>query len=403
MPAELRPLPPDILEGFRERAFAETAQVVAAHLLSDDLPERAVGEIVERSLSFETPLVPLDENTWVLELYHGPTAAFKDVGARFMAQLMAYYGQGDDRELTVLVATSGDTGSAIAHAFHGMEAVRVVVLFPRGQVSQLQQRLFTTLHGNVEALGVNGMFDDCQRLVKQAFADEALRQERFIASGNSINVGRLLPQTFYYFHAVAQLPTRSLLISTPSGNFGNLTGGLLAKRLGLRCDRFLAATNVNDVVPEFLRTGRFEPRPAVHTVANAMDVGNPSNFSRIVSLYRGDIEAIRNDIQGSRHTDDEVLAAIADVHHQMEYLLDPHSAIGYLGLEQCRDTAAPDTAGVFLATAHPAKFADVVEGAIGKPVAIPDALATCLDKPERVVEMGKEYGELKEYLMGGER
>jgi threonine synthase len=401
MPVGLRPLALELLDGLGGRTFAEMAHVVATHMLSDDLPKRALEEIIEQSLDFETPLVRLDERTWVLELYHGPTAAFKDVGARFMAQLMAHYLRPDERELTVLVATSGDTGSAIAHAFHGLAGVRVVVLFPRGQVSQLQQRLFTTLGGNVEALGVNGTFDDCQRLVKQAFADQGLREARFIASGNSINVGRLLPQTFYYFHAVAQLPHggATLLISTPSGNFGNLTAGLLAKRLGLPCDQFVAATNVNDVVPEYLRTGRFEPRASVRTVANAMDVGNPSNFARLLHLYDDDVETIRRDICGSHHADHEALSGIGDVRRRLGYLLDPHSAIGYLGLQEARKDFTHEAHGIFLATAHPAKFADIVETATGEGVEIPERLSDCLRKPERWTPFEADYSEFREFLM----
>jgi threonine synthase len=400
MPLDLPPLPSTALAGLWGRVFAETAHVVAAHLLSDDLSEDVLEEIVAGSLDFEIPLVSLGERTWALELFHGPTAAFKDVGARFMARLMAHYVQDGDRELTVLVATSGDTGSAIGHAFHGLEGVHVVVLFPHGRVSRLQQKLFTTLRGNVEAVGIKGTFDDCQRLVKEAFADRDLRQRRFIASGNSINVGRLLPQTFYYFHVMAQLPrgNEPLLISTPSGNFGNLTAGLLAKRLGFPCDRFVAATNVNDVVPEFLRTGRFEPRPSVRTVANAMDVGNPSNFRRISNLYSDDLEAIRRDVQGARHTDEDAINAITDVYRRMGHLLDPHSAIGYLGLRAGLENHSSLTLGVFLATAHPAKFAEVVGKAIGEPVPIPEGLASCLEKPEHVELLDPTYSRFHAYL-----
>ena len=315
-----------------------------------------------------------------------------------MARLMSHYRRQADPELTVLVATSGDTGAAVAHAFFGLEGFRVVVLFPRGQVSEPQQKLFTTLGGNVECLEVDGSFDDCQRLVKSAFQDRELRAERALASANSISVGRLLPQIFYYFFAVSQMPEPGGLavFSTPSGNFGNITGGLFAKRLGLPCSRFVAATNINDSVPRYLESGIFEPRPSVPTLANAMDVGDPGNLSRIRHLYCDDIEALRRDLVGSRHGDEEILATIREVAERTGYILDPHSAIGYLGLRA--NLGSREEYGIFLATAHPAKFSETVRSVVASPLEFPAALTEALSKPETVVPMSAGYEDLREFL-----
>ncbi len=401
VPERLEPLPVSERDRLWHLSLPELASVVASHLFRGDLPEEALYDIVEGSLNFEIPLVRVTEGIWSLELFHGPTLAFKDVGARFMARLMAHFLSDIDRELTILVATSGDTGSAIAHAYFRMSGIRVVVLFPRGQVSSRQQKQFTTLGENIRALSIGGTFDDCQALAKQAFADPLLQERLFLASANSINVGRLLPQMFYYFHAVAQLPpgTRPVLISVPSGNFGNLTAGLLAKRLGLPCDRFVAATNINDVVPEYLETGHFRPRPSQRTLSNAMDVGNPSNFNRILDLYGHDLDAIRRDLAGSAHSDQETRAAIRDVHRRFDYVLDPHAAVGYLGLQTGLKQAGVGTNGMFLATAHPAKFATIVEPEIEQPVPLPQRLANCLHRPEQVVELPADHTQLRDYLL----
>ena len=380
-------------------SFTDTALSVARALFEEDVPREALEEIVRDGLDFEIPLVPVEEGVYSLELFHGPTLAFKDVGARFMARLLLHFLRRRGRDVTVLVATSGDTGSAVASAFYRLEGTRVVVLFPRGKVSALQQKLFTTLGGNVSALGVEGTFDDCQRMVKQAFADRDIPAIRSLVSANSINVGRLLPQTFYYFHISSRIESGApLLVATPSGNFGNLTAGLFAKRMGFRADRFVAATNVNDVVPEYLAGGTYRPRPSVATLSNAMDVGDPSNWARIQWLYRGSLEEIRRDLLGSAHTDEETLGAMRDLYRRTGYLLDPHSAVAYLGALHGMTTQRNRPTALFLSTAHPAKFQETVERAIESKIELPPALAQALDRPERFLPIPAEYGALKEYL-----
>jgi threonine synthase len=415
-PERLEPLAPSFFEGLPGMPPAEVIRTVGLHLFGDEIAADDVEELVSSSLDFPIPLIAIGDGVWALELFHGPTLAFKDVGARFMARLMRHAVEsragsesvvgagsppaGRDGETIVLVATSGDTGSAVARAFLGVPGFRVVVLFPDGRISEPQRKLITTLGGNVSSLAVAGSFDDCQRLVKEAFADPELRARLRLASANSINVGRLLPQVLYYFLAVAQLPPGSPkpIIATPSGNFGNLTAGLYAKRLGLPVERFVAATNVNDVVPEYLETGVFRPRPSWRTLSNAMDVGNPSNFERIRALYGGDLEALRADLAGARFTDDEVVAAIGAVHAEHRYLLDPHTAVGWLAIRSLR-SEYPSSPGIVLATAHPAKFPSAVEAAIGTEIELPDALREPMGRPESVVPLAPDYAEFRRFLV----
>jgi threonine synthase len=348
------------------------------------------------------PLVKVTDRIWALELFHGPTLAFKDVGARVQARLLHHFTDGTP--LTILVATSGDTGSAVAQAFHNVPDTRVVVLYPEGQVSDVQEAQMASLGDNITAVAVHGTFDDCQRLVKQAFADDGLRSHVWLTPANSINLGRLLPQVFYHF-VYERLAGGSTelgswpIVSVPSGNFGNLTAGLIAKRLGLSALRFVAATNVNDVVPEYLVTGHYQPRPSVRTVANAMDVGAPSNFERIQALYGGDIDAIRHDVAGAAFDDATVVAEIRRVYDQHGYLLDPHGAIAWLGLRHELKHADPAASGVFLATAHPAKFGSVVEPAIGEPVPLPQALAEAVGRPRHSVSLPVSYAALVELIL----
>jgi threonine synthase len=367
----------------------------------DEVPADVARRLVADALDFDVPLVELEDGVHVLELFHGPTLAFKDVAARFLARFLAWLARGSERPLTVLVATSGDTGSAVAQAFLGVAGTRVAVLYPRGKVSPLQEKQFTTLGGNVEALAVDGVFDDCQRLVKAAFVDRELQERLFLTSANSINVGRLLPQMVYYVHAVAQLGAGapSPLISVPSGNFGNLTAGLLAKRLGMPAARFVAATNVNDVVPEYLESGVYAPRPSRATISNAMDVGDPSNFARLLALYGGDAAALRRDLRGSRHDDDATRRAIREVYARTGYVLDPHTAVGYLGLKESQAGAGADRPGIVLATAHPVKFREHVEPLIGRAIEVPERLARCLERESRARPLAAELSELKAFLL----
>jgi len=377
--------------------FRDTALWAGVRFLDGALAERTLTRVIERALDFPVPLVELEDDVHVLELFHGPSLAFKDVGARFMAQAMAELG-GDGGPHTVLVATSGDTGSAVARAFLGLEGYRVVVLFPAAGISDRQRRQMTTLGGNVTAVAVEGSFDDCQRLAKAAFADEELRTHHGLTSANSINVGRLIPQAFYYIHAVAQLGWSGLAPSfvVPSGNLGNLTGGLLAHRLGMPATRFLAASNRNHVFPDFLDSGSYDPRPSVATVSNAMDVGDPSNFERIRALYADEPARLTEDITGAWCTDDETRACIAETHRRTGYVLDPHTAVAYRALQRWEER--PDGPAVVLATAHPAKFPEVVEAAIERAVDVPSTLEDALKGRERSMSMGPSLAELAELL-----
>ncbi len=399
-PRRLDPIPPSTLASFRGADFKAVSKALARHLLGDEFDNETLDEIVESALDFPIPLTALTDGIHELELFHGPTLAFKDVGARFMARTMRACNRADDR-LTVLVATSGDTGSAVADAFLGLSNTRIVVLFPDGQVSDLQERQFTTLGENVRALAVQGTFDDCQKLAKTAFADGDLRRRVPLTSANSINIGRLLPQVFYYFGAWAQLPRSDLdlIFCTPSGNFGNLTAGLMAKRLGLPVDRFVAATNINDVVPEYLASGTYRPRPSERTISNAMDVGDPSNLTRIIHLYDGDLDHLRRDVCAFSATDADTRRCIREVYDTTGRILDPHTAVGYLGLGQALAERRAPTDAILIATAHPAKFRDVVEPVIGAEVELPERLAVHLEKERQVIPIGPIYEELREILL----
>jgi threonine synthase len=390
-----------------ERTLTEIAYRALRPYTRPELDATTFEAVVVEALNFRIPLVEVEPGIFALELFHGPTLAFKDVGARTMARLMASVDTGD-QPLTVLAATSGDTGSAVAHAFHGVPHTRVVVLYPDGRVSPTQEAqltMFNSEDGNVRAYAVDGSFDDCHRLTKEAFANGELRREVRLTSANSVNIGRLLPQMVYYFHAVAQAarvrPGAEVHVCTPSGNFGNLTAGLIAKRAGLPIAKFVAATNANDVVPAYLQRGIFEPRASVQTLANAMDVGNPSNFERMRWLYADDLEAMRADIEGCRRSDDEVKATIRRVYEERGYLLDPHSAIGYMGIKQhlARSGGSIDRIGVFLATAHPAKFSEVVEPVLGRPLEVPPALAEVVARPRHVLKIHADVEAVRRTLV----
>ena len=393
VPETIEPWTADELSRLSRRTLTEIGLRALRPFTRGDLDPATLEAVVVEALNFPIPLVEVQPGVFALELFHGPTFAFKDVGARVMARLMASRHRGDD-PLTVLAATSGDTGSAVAHAFHRVPNTRVVILYPDGRVSPTQEAQLTMFNGergNVRAYAVAGSFDDCHRLTREAYADPDLRRSMRLTSANSVNVGRLLPQSVYYFHAIAQLQASAaqdaeeIFFSTPSGNFGNLTAGLMAKRAGLPIARFVAATNANDVVPGYLETGRFEPRPSVATLSNAMDVGHPSNFERMLWLYGSDLDAMRRDIVGCRFTDEDVRATIKRVYEERGYLLDPHGAIAYMGL--MGHVGQVGRVGIFLSTAHPAKFAEIVEPIIGRPVEKPPALAQALNRPQHIIRI----------------
>ena len=384
----------DELARLPRRTLTEIALRALRPFTRGEIDPATLEAVVVEALNFEIPLVQIEAGIFALELFHGPTLAFKDVGARVMARLMAAI-HDDEEPLTVLVATSGDTGGAVANAFHGVPHTRVVILYPDGRVSPTQEAQLTMFNGvraNVKAYAVAGSFDDCHRLARQIFGDREIRRRIPLTSANSVNLGRLLPQSVYYFHAVGQLdsggrhdPTAGVEFCVPSGNFGNLTAGLFAKRAGLPISQFVAATNVNDVVPEFLETGVFTPRPSVLTLANAMDVGHPSNFERITWLYGGDVSAIRRDIAGARASDEQIRETIQDVYARTGYMLDPHSAVAYRGIKARRPSA--DRPGILLATAHPAKFSEIVEPIVGCPVEKPPALQQVIARPRHIVRI----------------
>jgi threonine synthase len=401
MPVEIARHSPGELEEFRGLPFTEVCFRVVRPFATPDVPEEVLWQVVSEAISFPVNLVSLSPGLHILELFHGPTLAFKDFGARFMARLMGYFVRGETRTLTVLVATSGDTGSAVAHGFLRVPGIRVVILYPSKRISEAQEKQFTTLGENITALEVAGTFDDCQRLVKQAFTDAKLNKQVWLTSANSINIGRLLPQMFYHVAAYRQLPVASvpLIVSVPSGNFGNLTAGIFAKRIGLPVAQYVASTNANDVVPEYLRSGEFHPRAAQATYSNAMDVGSPNNFPRLLDLCRNRLDSMQKEIWGHGATDEETLAAMKMLHDKFGYIADPHTAVGVLGWEAYKREHPEPAQGLVLATAHPAKFADVVMKAIGTAPPLPDRLASYLKRDKLSISIPSSYDEFKQFLL----
>jgi threonine synthase len=396
MPERLDPLPAGTVESLAGRDLVTIGSTIGGHLLRDEITMAAMTALVRDALTFPIPLVQITDRTWVLELFHGPTLAFKDVGARVQARLLHHFTDGTP--LTILVATSGDTGSAVAQAFHRVPDTRVVVLYPAGKVSDVQEAQMASMGDNILAVAVDGTFDDCQRLVKTAFADDELRKHVWLTPANSINLGRLLPQVFYYFLVSAVGGDRGPVVAVPSGNFGDLTAGLIAKRLGLNVRHFVAATNVNDAVPRYLESGLYDPKDSIRTVANAMDVGAPSNFERMQWIYGGSLDALRRDVTGFAYEDARVVAEIGRVYREHGYLLDPHGAIGWLAVNDMLRTCDAEAVGVFLATAHPAKFREVVEPAIGHEVPLPPALATAITRPRHSMKLSSTYADLRALL-----
>lgn len=432
MPFTIKPLPQEFYDSIDTLSFQEIAYRVADAFFGEDVPADTLKEIVYDTLNFDVPLVKVTENIYSLELFHGPTLAFKDVGGRFMARLLGYFIKKEGKkQVNVLVATSGDTGSAVANGFLGVEGIHVYVLYPKGKVSEIQEKQFTTLGQNITAIEVDGTFDDCQALVKSAFMDKELNEHLQLTSANSINVARFLPQAFYYFYAYAQilkltrgqgreltrgqgdkltrendaqttslvnssLPPLSPVICVPSGNFGNITAGLFGKCMGLPVKRFIAANNRNDIFYQYLQTGIYSPRPSIATIANAMDVGDPSNFARVLDLYGGSHAAITADISGATYTDEQIAETMKSVWQQYHYLLDPHGACGFRALAE---GLQPGETGIFLETAHPAKFKDTVERIIGEEVQIPEKLQAFMRGEKQSLSMSKDFTDFKQYLL----
>ncbi|MFY9242063.1 MAG: threonine synthase [Polaribacter sp.] len=395
-PENITPLSKEFIDNIENYTHHEIAYEVIKQFVGDEIPTSTLKEIIEKTVSFDFPLVTIDENIASLELFHGPTMAFKDVGAKFMAQCLEYFNQGNKEEVTVLVATSGDTGGAVANGFLGAKGVNVVILYPSGKVSDIQEKQLTTLGQNITALEVDGVFDDCQEMVKTAFLDEEITKT--LTSANSINVARWLPQMFYFFFAYKELQSKNkdLIFSVPSGNFGNICAGMMAQKLGLPIKHFVASTNVNDTVPNYLVDGIYKPKPSKATISNAMDVGNPSNFIRIQELFNNDLEALKSAFSSYSFSDDETRETMKKIYSNSGYVADPHGAVGYLGLK--KHGLKENEFGVFLETAHPVKFLDVVEDTLPVKVEIPEQIKSVIDQ-KKVAIKASSYQDLKDFLM----
>jgi len=400
MPEVIPLLPKSFIDNLGNLSFQEISFTVAKSMIGDYISVEDIKAIVENSITFPAPVVSLEEDTFVLELFHGPSLAFKDFGARFMAQLMGYFNRGNDKELVILVATSGDTGGAVAAGFHNTAGIKVVILYPSGKVSPLQEKQLTTLGGNIEAIEVNGSFDDCQSLVKQAFLDNELNKRIRLSSANSINIARLIPQSFYYFEAYKQVKKAGDKIAfvVPSGNFGNLTAGLFAQRMGLPIDKMIAATNMNDIVPEYLKSGIYEPRPSVATISNAMDVGAPSNFVRMQDLFGSTWNSMAEIISGYAFDDAATRKAMQTSWSKHQYIMDPHGAVGYLAWKAFKEKNT-DYKGIILETAHPSKFLEEVNTTLSFETPVPERLQALAHKEKVATKMNVEFATFKNYLI----
>lgn len=398
-PEHISPLPSSFFEEIESLSPTEVAFKAIHQFVTAEIPDEILKDILEEVLDFDFPVVEIAENVATLELFHGPTMAFKDVGARFMAQCLGYFSKGKTTKVTVLVATSGDTGGAVANGFLGVEGVKVVILYPSGKVSEIQEKQLTTLGQNITALEVDGTFDDCQKMVKTAFLDEVLLNEMKLTSANSINVARWLPQLFYFLFAYRQTKHKGkeIVFSVPSGNFGNICAGMVAQKLGMPVKHFVAATNVNDIVPRFMRTKSYDPKPSTPTISNAMDVGDPSNFIRIRHLFQDDFEALSKSLSSYSFTDEATKNAMLEIYRNCNYITDPHGAVGYLGLKKYQQDH-PNTFGIFLETAHPVKFLDVVEETLGLSPEIPPQIQKVMNGEKKSIPIQK-YEDLKNYLM----
>ncbi len=401
MPIAIPRISPEFLEGIETKSFKEIAVEVAYTLLADDISRQDIEKIIDKAYDFEAPVKQITPDDYVLELFHGPSMAFKDFGARFMAALMSYFLLRSKKEIKILVATSGDTGGAVAQGFYNVPGVSVTILYPSGKVSDIQEKQLTTLGNNITAIEVDGTFDDCQKLVKEAFLDSELTSKYNLASANSINIARLIPQSFYFFSAYAQLKKlgKPIVFSVPSGNFGNLSAGLLAYRMGLPVEHFIAATNLNDAVPRYLENGTYQPLPSVETISNAMDVGNPSNFVRMVRFFDDDWKLVTEKISGFSYNDEQTRKTMREIYGNVNYVVCPHTAVAFRGLQDFRQKQGGDFTGVFLSTAHPAKFINLVEETLGKTIEIPERLKLLLSIEKVSIKMDASFYSFKNLLM----
>lgn len=405
MPTSFPKLPASFFDQIQDLSFPEIAFEVSKALIGDEVPDTDLKELIEDAVNFPAPNVQIQDNIYCLELFHGPSLAFKDFGARFMSRLMSYYLKKEKKNINILVATSGDTGSAVAQGFLGMEGIEVTILYPSGKVSKSQELQLTTLGQNITALEVDGVFDDCQALVKQAFLDKELTSQMNLSSANSINIARLIPQSFYYFMSYAQLKKegkldhKKLVFCTPSGNFGNICGGIIAQTLGLPIAHFVATTNANNIVPKYIETALFEAKPSIATISNAMDVGNPSNFPRLLALHENDYTKLKANVSGAYFSDTQTRGAIKSVFEQTGYIMCPHTAVGYLGMKDYLKDKGDEFVGVFLATADASKFADIVEEEIGQDVVIPKRLQDIINKKKVAIPLSKNFVDFKSYLL----
>jgi threonine synthase len=401
MPASIPTLDKSFIENVESKSFQEISLEIAKGFIDGEIEESDLEKIITDSINFDAPIVKLDDNNFILELFHGPTLAFKDFGARFMARTFSYFDKDNDKELIILVATSGDTGSAVANGFYLTEGIKVVILYPSGKISEIQEKQITTLDKNIIALEIDGTFDDCQKLVKSAFVDKDINEKLRLSSANSINIARLIPQSFYYLNAYKQVMKfrKKIVFSVPSGNFGNLTAGLFANEMGMNVKRFIAAVNSNKVFADYLVTGKLEPKPSIRTFSNAMDVGNPSNFARIIDLYENDFDRIQKNIYSKSYNDDQTISAIKEVYEKFNYVIDPHGAVGYLASKDFLEKYGEDNLIITLETAHPSKFVDIVKTALGIEVEIPNRLKECLKKEKKSVQLTNKFDEVKDFIL----
>ena len=393
----------EFIQNLTEYNLHEIGYKIVSSFIENEIPEIVLRDIIKETLSFEIPLVEIENNIYSLELFHGPTCAFKDVGAKFLTKCLEYFTSDFNNETIVLVATSGDTGGAVANGLQNIKGLKGIILYPSDKISEIQEKQIAGISANVKAIKVKGTFDDCQRMVKSAFEDEEIKEKIILTSANSINIARLVPQIIYYFYAFSKLKNlyKPIAISVPSGNFGNLTAGLLAKKMGLPVEIFIASTNINKIVPDYLKSGIFEPKPSIETISNAMDVGNPNNFERILEIYQNDLQKIRKDVVGFYFSDKKTTETINTVFNKTKYILDPHGAVGYLGLKSFLQGVNDQYIGIFLETAHPYKFYDVLPAATKSSIAVPEQIVMSLDNEKRFITIDNDFELLRKFFLSG--